>query len=120
MGIAKRGTLRVRNGECSQRAGFTLVEILVGMMVSTLIIGAAYKSILALAKLWPGVVDVHLPVLAKGVIGIKPTPALMGVGYVLIVRPTFTDSIVRQLNRLGEDAFVLGKIVKGKGNVRLE
>jgi putative OPT family oligopeptide transporter len=48
-----------------------------------LILGAAYKAILALAKLWPGVVDVHLPVLSKGVIGIKPTPALMGVGYVL-------------------------------------
>ncbi|MDY7107238.1 MAG: phosphoribosylformylglycinamidine cyclo-ligase [Planctomycetota bacterium] len=44
----------------------------------------------------------------------------MGIGYVLIVRPTFADSIVRQLNRLGEDAFVLGRIIKGKGNVRLE
>jgi hypothetical protein len=27
---------------------------------------------------------------------------------------------VRQLKRLGESAFILGKIVKGKGNVRLE
>ena len=44
----------------------------------------------------------------------------MGIGYVLIVRPAFADSIVRQLNRLGEQAFVLGKIVNGKGNVRLE
>jgi phosphoribosylformylglycinamidine cyclo-ligase len=44
----------------------------------------------------------------------------MGVGYVLIVRPAFADSIVRQLNRRGERAFVLGKIMKGKGNVRLE
>ena len=44
----------------------------------------------------------------------------MGIGYVLIVRPTFADSIVRQLNRLGENAFVIGGIVKGKGNVRLE
>jgi len=48
-----------------------------------LLIGAAYKAILALAKLWPGAVDVHLPVLTKGVVGIKPTPALLGVGYVL-------------------------------------
>jgi phosphoribosylformylglycinamidine cyclo-ligase len=44
----------------------------------------------------------------------------MGIGYVLIVRPAFADSIMRQLNRLGERALVLGKVVKGKGNVRLE
>ena len=48
-----------------------------------LLIGAAYKAILALAKLWPAAVDVHLPVLTKGVLGIRPTPALLGVGYVL-------------------------------------
>jgi phosphoribosylformylglycinamidine cyclo-ligase len=44
----------------------------------------------------------------------------MGVGFVLIVRPTFADSVVRQLRRAGEDAFVLGEVVKGKGKVRLE
>jgi phosphoribosylformylglycinamidine cyclo-ligase len=44
----------------------------------------------------------------------------MGVGYVLIVRPTFADSIVRRLTRYGEEAFILGEIVKGKGRVRLE
>jgi phosphoribosylformylglycinamidine cyclo-ligase len=44
----------------------------------------------------------------------------MGIGYVLIVRPAFADSIVRQLNRLGERACVLGEVVRGKGNVRLE
>jgi phosphoribosylaminoimidazole (AIR) synthetase len=44
----------------------------------------------------------------------------MGIGYVLIVRPTFADSIVRQLKRDGEQAFIIGEVVKGEGNVRLE
>jgi len=43
----------------------------------------------------------------------------MGIGYVLIVRPTFADAAVRRLNRYGEDARVIGKIVKGSGHVRL-
>lgn len=41
----------------------------------------------------------------------------MGVGYVLIVRPTFGDSVIRQLRRMGENAFAMGRIVKGAGRV---
>jgi putative OPT family oligopeptide transporter len=48
-----------------------------------LLVGAAYKTILELLKLWPGEVHLRLPVLKKGVLGIEPTPALLGVGYVL-------------------------------------
>ncbi|MHC4209474.1 MAG: phosphoribosylformylglycinamidine cyclo-ligase [Planctomycetota bacterium] len=44
----------------------------------------------------------------------------MGVGLVLIVRPTFAHSVERQLNRLGEHAFVMGRIVRGSGKVRLD
>ncbi len=44
----------------------------------------------------------------------------MGVGYVLIVRPAFAESVVRQLKRLGETAFVMGRIVKGRGRVSLD
>jgi phosphoribosylformylglycinamidine cyclo-ligase len=44
----------------------------------------------------------------------------MGVGFVLIVRPTFADSVIRQLNRQGERAFIMGKVVKGNGEVRLD
>ena len=44
----------------------------------------------------------------------------MGVGFVLIVRPTFADSVVRQLSRLGEQAFVMGRIVRGSGSVCLD
>jgi putative OPT family oligopeptide transporter len=48
-----------------------------------LLIGAAYKAILDILKLWPGEVDIRIPVLRKGIFGIEPTPALLGVGYVL-------------------------------------
>ncbi|MHC4219766.1 MAG: phosphoribosylformylglycinamidine cyclo-ligase [Planctomycetota bacterium] len=44
----------------------------------------------------------------------------MGVGFVLIVRPTFADSVARQLNRLGEKAFVMGRIVRGSGRVCID
>jgi phosphoribosylformylglycinamidine cyclo-ligase len=41
----------------------------------------------------------------------------MGVGYVLIVRPSFADSILKHLKRAGEEAWLLGEIVKGSGTV---
>jgi len=41
----------------------------------------------------------------------------MGIGYVVIVKPSFADSIVEQLNKAGETAQVIGKIVKGTGRV---
>jgi len=41
----------------------------------------------------------------------------MGVGYVLIVRPSFADSILKTLRRSGEKAWVLGQMVKGSGQV---
>jgi phosphoribosylformylglycinamidine cyclo-ligase len=41
----------------------------------------------------------------------------MGVGYVLIVRPSFADSILKHLKRSGENAWLLGEIVKGSGTV---
>lgn len=43
----------------------------------------------------------------------------MGIGYCLIVRPTFADAVERKLARLGETVYRIGKVVKGKGNVRL-
>ncbi len=42
----------------------------------------------------------------------------MGVGYCLVVRPTFTNAIVERLGRMGETARVIGKITRGKGGVR--
>jgi len=42
----------------------------------------------------------------------------MGIGYTLIVRPKFADSIKEQLEKLGEKVYVIGEVVKGKGEVR--
>lgn len=43
----------------------------------------------------------------------------MGIGYTLIVRPTFAESVVRQLKRNGEDAYIIGEIVPGSGEVQM-
>lgn len=43
----------------------------------------------------------------------------MGIGYTLIVRPTFVDAVVRKLRKAGEDAWICGEIVKGRGEVVL-
>ena len=42
----------------------------------------------------------------------------MGIGYVLIVRPTFADGVMRKLERSGEEPVRMGRIIKGKGDVR--
>ena len=44
----------------------------------------------------------------------------MGIGYCLIVRPAFAQSITQQLTRLGETVYRLGRIVKGSGQVKLD
>lgn len=43
----------------------------------------------------------------------------MGVGYTLIVRPSFADSVMKQLEKQGETAFVMGEVIKGTGEVQL-
>lgn len=43
----------------------------------------------------------------------------MGVGFVLSVRPRSTAAVVRRLERAGEQAFVIGKIRRGKGRVEM-
>lgn len=42
----------------------------------------------------------------------------MGIGYTLIVRPSFAQSVKEQLEKLGETVYVIGKVVKGKGDVQ--
>jgi phosphoribosylformylglycinamidine cyclo-ligase len=44
----------------------------------------------------------------------------MGIGYCLIVRPDFAESIASRLRRLGERVYTIGKVVKGRGDVREE
>lgn len=43
----------------------------------------------------------------------------MGIGYVVVVRPHFAQSVAHQLRRLGEQVCVLGKVVKGTGQMVL-
>jgi len=43
----------------------------------------------------------------------------MGIGYILIVRPSFADSITTHLQQLGESPIVLGGITTGTGKVHL-
>ena len=44
----------------------------------------------------------------------------MGIGYALIVRPSFARAIVGHLKRLRESPVVIGRIERGKGEVRFE
>lgn len=44
----------------------------------------------------------------------------MGIGYVLVVAPTFTRSIMAHLRKSGEEAYFLGKIKRGSGQVILK
>lgn len=44
----------------------------------------------------------------------------MGIGYTLIVRPTFADAVAKRLEKSGEKVHVIGKITKGKGRVRVK
>jgi len=46
-------------------------------------IGLIYKGILSFARLWPSEVNLKVPGLKKGVLGLEATPALLGVGYIL-------------------------------------
>jgi phosphoribosylformylglycinamidine cyclo-ligase len=43
----------------------------------------------------------------------------MGVGYCVIVRPSFAGSVKEQLERSGETVSVIGSIVRGRGQVRM-
>lgn len=44
----------------------------------------------------------------------------MGVGYCLIVRPTFAAGVKRRLEKMGETVYELGTITKGKGRVKMK
>ncbi len=41
----------------------------------------------------------------------------MGIGYCLIVRPSFAESVKEALEKLGERVFVIGRVEKGRGEV---
>jgi phosphoribosylformylglycinamidine cyclo-ligase len=41
----------------------------------------------------------------------------LGIGYCLIVRPTFAEAIKERLEKLGETVYIIGEMVKGTGKV---
>jgi phosphoribosylformylglycinamidine cyclo-ligase len=41
----------------------------------------------------------------------------LGIGYCVIVKPAFAESVKEQLEKLGEKVFTIGEVVKGKGRV---
>ncbi len=43
----------------------------------------------------------------------------MGIGYVLVVAPSFTRSIMTHLRKLGEKPYFIGKIKKGAGTLKI-
>jgi phosphoribosylformylglycinamidine cyclo-ligase len=43
----------------------------------------------------------------------------MGIGYTLMVRPAFANSVCRRLRRAGETPVIIGKVKRGKGKVHL-
>lgn len=42
----------------------------------------------------------------------------MGIGYTLIVRPSFAESVADHLTKLGEKVYTIGRVEKGTGKVR--
>ncbi len=54
-----------------------------GSVFKGLGIGALYKGLISLLRLWPSSVNVKLPILPKAEVGVSTTPALLGVGYIL-------------------------------------
>jgi len=42
----------------------------------------------------------------------------LGIGFCVIVKPAFAESVRDQFKKLGEKVFEIGKVVKGKGTVR--
>jgi putative OPT family oligopeptide transporter len=62
----------------AEEGGAKAKNIFIGMGV-----GALYKSVLELLKIWPKTLQLGIPAMKKGVIGLKTYPALLGVGYIL-------------------------------------
>jgi len=46
-------------------------------------VGAVFKACIAVLKLWPDKIYLKLPLLKKANVGMEPTPALLGVGFIL-------------------------------------
>ncbi len=48
-----------------------------------LFVGALYKAATAIARLWPGVPEIHIPKFKAAIVSCDISPELMGVGYII-------------------------------------
>jgi len=62
----------------AEEGGGKAINVLLGLLI-----GFVYKIMLAFFHLWPERIKIKLPVLKKAEIGMEPTPALLGVGFIL-------------------------------------
>jgi len=46
-------------------------------------VGFIFKSLIGFLRLWPDKIYLKIPVLKKALLGMEPTPALLGVGFIL-------------------------------------
>jgi len=46
-------------------------------------IGFIFKSLIGFVRLWPDKIYLKIPVMKKALLGMEPTPALLGVGFIL-------------------------------------
>lgn len=46
-------------------------------------VGFVFKSLIGFLRLWPDKIYLKIPVLKKALLGMEPTPALLGVGFIL-------------------------------------
>lgn len=46
-------------------------------------VGAVFKALIEILHLWPDKIYLKIPVLKKAILGMEPTPALLGVGFIL-------------------------------------
>lgn len=46
-------------------------------------VGAVFKSLIEILHLWPDKIHLKIPILKKAKLGMEPTPALLGVGFIL-------------------------------------
>ncbi len=46
-------------------------------------VGTFFKSLIGFLHLWPEIIHLKIPILKKAKLGMEPTPALLGVGFIL-------------------------------------
>jgi len=62
----------------TDKGGLSAKNVFIGLGL-----GAAFKGCIKILHLWPDKIYLKIPVLKKAMLGMEPTPALLGVGFIL-------------------------------------